>query len=128
MSQSREYAGHLRFATEVLSRDEARGTMPVQEGVMNPFGTVHAGALIWFADVVATRLALQGADVQSGGSGFPLAISITAQLLSNVTSGTLTARARYVKRGRTMQVVRTEVTSQDGKVLLDLTSSHITSR
>lgn len=128
MSQSREYAGHLRFATEVLSNEEARGTMPVQEGVMNPFGTVHAGALIWFADVVATRLALQGADVQSGGSGFPLAINITAQLLSNVTSGTLTARARYVKRGRTMQVVRTEVTSQDGKVLLDLTSSHITSR
>jgi len=45
-----------------------------------------------------------------------------------VTSGTLTARSRYVKKGRTMQVVRTEVTSEDGKVLLDLTSSHISSR
>jgi uncharacterized protein (TIGR00369 family) len=128
MAETREYAGHLRFATEVLSHDEARGTMPVQQGVLNPFGTVHAGALIWFADVVATRLALQGADVSTGGSGFPLAINITAQLLSNVTSGTLTARSRYVKKGRTMQVVRTEVTSEDGKVLLDLTSSHISSR
>lgn len=128
MSESREYAGHLRFATQIISNAEARGTMPVQEGVINPFGTVHAGALIWFADVVATRLALQGADVSTGGSGFPLAINITAQLLSNVTSGTLTARAKFVKKGRTMQVVRTEVTSEEGKLLMELTSSHITSR
>mgnify|MGYP001627754535 CR=1 FL=1 len=128
MSESREYAGHLRFETKVISNEEARGTMPVQQGVLNPFGTVHAGALIWFADVTATRLALQGADVGNGGSGFPLAINVTAQLLSNVSSGMLTARSRFVKRGRTLQVVRTEVTSETGKVLLDLTTSHIASK
>lgn len=128
MNDTKEYAGHLRFETQVLSNEEARGTMPVQDGVKNPFGTVHAGALTWFADVVATRLALQGADVTSGGAGFPLAINLNAQLMANVTSGTLTARARYVKKGRTLQVVRTEVTSEDGKVLMELTSSHIISR
>lgn len=128
MTENKEYAGHLRFDTIVISNEEARGTMPVQAGVLNPFGTVHAGALIWFGDVVATRLALQGVNPTNGGAGFPLAINITAQLLSNVTSGMLTARARFVKRGRTMQVVRTEITSEDGKVLLDLTTSHITSR
>ena len=128
MQDTKEYAGHLRFETQVISNEESRGTMPVQDGVRNPFGTVHAGALIWFADVTATRLALQGADVSTGGSGFPLAINITAQLLSNVTEGTLTARSRFVKRGRTMQVVRTEVTSDQGKVLLDLTTSHLTSK
>ena len=128
MPDSKEYAGHLRFVTKVVSNEEARGTMPVQDGVLNPFGTVHAGALTWFADVVATRLALQGADVTSGGAGFPLAINLNAQLMSNVSQGTLTARARFVKRGRTLQVVRTEVTSDQGKVLMELTSSHITSR
>ncbi|EAQ03999.1 PaaI protein [Pseudooceanicola batsensis HTCC2597] len=128
MNDTREYSGHLRFETLVVSNDEARGTMPVQEGVLNPFGTVHAGALVWFADVVATRLALQGASVSAGGQGFPLAINITAQILSNVTSGILTARARFVKKGRTLQVVRTEVTSDQGKQLLDLTTSHITSK
>lgn len=124
----KEIAGHLRFEVELISNEEARGTMPVQSGILNPFGTVHAGALIWFGDVTATRLALQGIQVATGGSGFPLAINVTAQLLSNVTSGTLTARARFVKRGRTIQVVRTEVSSQDGKVLLDLTTSHISSK
>ncbi|WP_407494064.1 PaaI family thioesterase [Pseudooceanicola sp. MF1-13] len=124
----KEIAGHLRFEVELISNEEARGTMPVQSGILNPFGTVHAGALIWFGDVTATRLALQGVQVATGGSGFPLAINVTAQLLSNVTSGTLTARSRFVKRGRTIQVVRTEVTSDQGKVLLDLTTSHITSK
>lgn len=128
MSDNREYSGHLRFDTRLVSNEEARGTMPVHQGILNPFGTVHAGALIWFADVTATRLALQGAQATTGGSGFPLAINLTAQLLKNVSSGTLTARARFVKRGRTLQVVRTEVTSDDGTVLLDLTSSHIQSR
>lgn len=128
MTDRREYAGHLRFETQLVSNEEARGMMPVQEGVINSFGTVQAGALIWFADMTATHLALQGADVRSGGSGFPLAINMTGQLLSNVTSGLLTARAHYVRRGRTIQVVRTEVLSEDGKVLLDLTSSHIASR
>lgn len=128
MTDSREYAGHLRFETEVISNEEARGTMPVQEGILNPFGTVHAGALTWFADVVATRLALQGATVTTGGAGFPLAINLNAQLMSNVTEGTLTARAKFVKKGRTLQVVRTEVSSAEGKVLMELTSSHITSR
>ena len=128
MDESREYVGQLRFEAQLVSPEEARGTMPVQQGLLNPFGTVHAGALVWFADVTATRLALQGAHVGTGGAGFPLAINMTANLLSNVSSGTLFARAKFVKKGRTIQVVRTEVTSEAGAVLLDLTTSHITSR
>lgn len=127
MQVSNDYTGQIRFDVSVPSDDEALGTMEVQEGILNPFGTVHAGALIWFADVTATRLALQGATISAGGAGFPLAINLTAQLLSNVTSGQLTARARFVKKGRTLQIVRTEVTSDAGRVLLDLTTSHITS-
>ena len=128
MQDSKEYGGHLKFSTELLSPEEARSTMPVQPGVLNPFGTVHAGALVWFADVTATRLALQGADVSGGMSGFPLAINLQAQLMSNVTEGTLTARARFVKKGRTLKVVRTEVRSADGVLLMELTSTHISSR
>jgi uncharacterized protein (TIGR00369 family) len=128
MNDPREFAGNIRFDTRLISPEEAAGTMHVTQGILNPYGTVHAGALIWFADVVATTLALQGAQTQGGIQGFPLAINLTAQLLSNVNEGMLTGRAKYVKRGRTLQTVRTEVTSIDGKVLLDLTTSHIQSR
>jgi acyl-coenzyme A thioesterase PaaI-like protein len=48
--------------------------------------------------------------------------------MSNVTEGTLTARARFVKKGRTLKIVRTEVRSADGVLLMELTSSHISSR
>lgn len=128
MQDTREFTGNIHFETRLISPEEAAGTMRVTDGITNPYGTVHAGALIWFADVVATTLALQGAQTQGGMTGFPLAINLTAQLLSNVTEGSLTARARFVKRGRTLQTVRTEVTSEDGKVLIDLTTSHISSR
>ncbi|MGI3169704.1 PaaI family thioesterase [Pseudooceanicola sp. C21-150M6] len=128
MKDPKEFAGHLRFQTRLISSEEARGTMPVQEGILNPFGTVHAGALIWFADVTATTLALQGAQASGGMSGFPLAINVTAQVLSNTDKGVLTAHARFVKKGRTLIVVRTEVTSDEGRVLLDLTTSHIGSK
>ena len=128
MSHTKDYAGQIRFHCELISPEEAQGTMPVQAGIMNPYGTVHAGALIWFADVTATNLALQGAQTSGGMAGFPLAINLTAQLLSNVREGTLTARARYVRRGRTLKVIRTEVSSADGPVLIDVTTSHIASR
>ena len=126
--EARQYGGHIRFHTETVGPGETRGMMPVQEGILNPFGTVHAGALIWFADVCATRLALQGVEPHGGMSGFPLSINMTAQLLQNVTSGTLMARSSFVRRGRTIQTVRTEVKSDTGLLLLDLTSSHVASR
>jgi acyl-coenzyme A thioesterase PaaI-like protein len=52
--QTREYSHRLRFTIEERSAALARGRMPIADGMLNPFGTVHAGALLWFADVVAT--------------------------------------------------------------------------
>ena len=128
MTDPRDFAGQLQFQTRLTSDSEAIGTMPVQEGILNPFGTVHAGALIWFADVTATTLALQGVKVEGGMAGFPLAINLTAVVLSNTKDGLLTARAGFVKKGRSLIVVRTEVLSEDGRVMLDLTTSHISSK
>ena len=99
--------------------------MPIQPGILNPFGTVHAGALIWFADVVATTLALQGRVPEAGMTGFPLAINLAANLVGNSGEGSLHASARFVKQGRRLSTVRTEVTSDAGKLLLDLTTTHI---
>ncbi|MCB1312216.1 MAG: PaaI family thioesterase [Sedimentitalea sp.] len=119
------YDGSIAFATELVSAEQAAGTMPIQPGILNPFGTVHAGALIWFADVVATTLALQGRVPEAGMTGFPLAINLAANLVGNSGEGSLHASARFVKQGRRVSTVRTEVTSDAGKLLLDLTTTHI---
>jgi 1,4-dihydroxy-2-naphthoyl-CoA hydrolase len=123
--QTREYAHSLRFTIEERSPELARGRMPIGEGMLNPFGTVHAGALLWFADVVATVCAIGDTAVGAQGQGFPLAVTLNAQLLGNRRSGELVAEARPVRRGKRLLVVRTEVKDEDGALLLDVTTTHM---
>lgn len=120
-----EFDGKIAFTASYVAEGEATGLMPIQPGILNPFGTVHAGAMIWFADVVATTLALQGQTPTPGMSGFPLAINLSANLLSNAQEGDLRAVARFVKKGRRVSTVRTEVLCDRGRVLLDMTTTHV---
>lgn len=125
--QTAEFQGSIEFDVSFVSQDEATGRMPIQSGIRNPFGTVHAGAMIWFADVVATTLALQGATPTPDMKGFPLAINLNANMLSNSREGILLSRAKFVKKGRNVSTVRTTVSSAEDKMLLDLTTTHIAS-
>ena len=121
------YTGTIDFTIRHETADEVTAEMPITPGVLNPFGTVHAGATIWFADVTATTLALQGRDASAGMNGFPLAINLNANLAGNQSDGTFLATARYVKRGRTVSIVRTTVTGRDGRLIADVTTSHVAS-
>jgi len=123
--QRREYSGHIAFTIEEKTAELARGRMAIAEGILNPFGTVHAGAMLWFADVVATVLAIGDAEIGPDGKGFPLAITLNAQLLANRRAGDLLAEARLLRRGKRLIVVRTEVKGEDGALLLDVTTTHL---
>lgn len=120
-----EFVGSINFDAKLVSPERAEGTMSINPGILNPFGTVHAGALIWFADVVATLLAFQGRRVSEGAKGFPLAINLNAILLSNAQSGELRAIATFVKRGRRVSTVRTTVETEAGRKMIDVTTTHI---
>jgi 1,4-dihydroxy-2-naphthoyl-CoA hydrolase len=122
---SNEYSHQIEFQIVERSPHLARGRMPITAGILNPFGTVHAGAMLWFADVTATVLALGDDRIGPDGKGFPLAISLNAHLLGNRRAGTLFAEARPVRRGRRVVVVRTEVKDESGTVLIDVTTSHV---
>lgn len=117
--------GNIQFSIVAQSPEQVVGEMPVQAGILNPFGTAHAGATLWFADVCATVLAFGGADMKPGVTGFPLAISLDAKLLGNQKGGTFRATAVYVKKGKRLSVVRTTVTGDDGRLIADVTTSHV---
>jgi uncharacterized protein (TIGR00369 family) len=117
--------GAIEFSVVERSADHVVGVMPVRAGILNPHGVVHAGALLWFADVCATVLALGGADPAPGQARFPLAIDLHAAFLSNQRDGALEARARFVKRGRRVSVVRTTVSGAGGRILADVTTTHV---
>lgn len=119
----RQWEHSLGFTAQVTPSG-AIGRMPIVAGMLNPFGVVHAGALVWFADVVATCAAGIGTVRKEDGAGFPLAVTLNAQLLRNRNSGNLLATATAVRRGRRITVIRTEVCDEAGSVLLDLTSTH----
>ena len=53
----KSYSGEINFQIVEKHDDHVIGKMPVSNGIINRFGTVHAGAILWFADVAATVLA-----------------------------------------------------------------------
>jgi 1,4-dihydroxy-2-naphthoyl-CoA hydrolase len=117
--------GTIEFTITEQSPERVVGTMPVQPGILNPFGVVHAGAMLWFADVCATLLAFGKSELTPGASGFPLGVSLNAAFLGNQKDGVFTATSVFVKKGRTLSVVRTTVTGDGDRIIADVTTSHI---
>ena len=119
--------GSIDFTITERTSERVVGEMPVTGGIKNPFGTVHAGAILWFADVAATVLVIGADSATQGMKGFPVAIALNANLLGNQQEGTLKAVSSFVKRGRTISVVRTAVYGAGEKLIADVTTSHVLS-
>ena len=115
----------IEFTITDRSDDRVVGEMPVQPGILNPFGVAHAGALVWFADVCATVLAAGRTDFVPGAGDFPLGVGLNAHFMSNQQAGVLTATSVFVKRGRRLSVVRTTITGDGGRIVADITTSHV---
>ena len=124
IAQSRK-TGEIEFFIKDRRDDCVISAMPVKEGILNPFGTVHAGALVWLADVTATVLALSQVEVGPEGRGFPLAINISTNLLGNQREGEIKAEARFVRQGKRVTIVRTRVTGAQEHLLAEVTTTHI---
>ncbi len=120
--------GQIDFTITERTDERVVAEMPIVSGIKNPFGTVHAGAILWFADVAATVLAMNSATASEGMKGFPLAISLNANLLGNQKEGSFRSVSSFVKKGRSVSVVRTVVSGADGKLIADVTTSHVLSQ
>jgi uncharacterized protein (TIGR00369 family) len=116
--------GNLEFYIEERT-DYVISRMPVTKGMLNPFGTVQAGAMIWVADVTATLMAIGKTEIGEDGRGFPLAVDLHTTLLGNQRDGEIRAKARVVRRGKRVIVIRTRITGNKGRLLAELTSTHI---
>ena len=117
--------GMIEFTIIEQTADRVVAEMPIRPGIRNPFGFVHAGAILWFADVAASILLLDSTQVSEGMQGFPLAINLSANFTGNQTESTFKAVAQIVKRGRTVSVVRTIVYGAGEKLIADVTTNHV---
>ena len=124
----RKVQGSIEFTIVEQGSERVVSEMPVTAGIKNPFGVAHAGAILWFADVTATVLAMGKVGASAGMQGFPLAITLNANFLSNQSEGSFKATSTFVKKGRTVSVVRTTVVGAGEKLIADVTTSHIFSK
>lgn len=120
--------GNIEFFIEERNADYVISRMPVTSGILNPFGTVQAGAMIWMADVTASVLAIEGQTIGDDGKGFPLAIDVHTTLVSNQRNGEIKAEARFIRRGQSVLVIRTRITGNGDKLLAEVTTTHIRAR
>ena len=75
--------------------------------------------------ITATVLALENAELRPDGKGFPLAINLNSSLLGNQREGEITAEAQFVRNGKRIAVIRTQVTGTQGRLLAEVTTTHI---
>jgi 1,4-dihydroxy-2-naphthoyl-CoA hydrolase len=120
--------GAIDFTITEQTPEWVVAEMPIHDGIKNPYGVVHAGAMLWLADVAATVLVMGTGTPESGMQGFPLGISLNANFLGNQKEGSFRAISTFVKRGKTVSVVRTAVTGADERLIADVTTSHVLSK
>ena len=120
--------GSIEFTIVEQKPDQVISEMAIQPGVLNPFGVVHAGAILWFADVTATVLAMGSTQAREGMPGFPLAVNLNANFAGNQKSGKLRAVAAFVKKGKTISIVRTTVFGENDKLIADVSTNHVAAR
>jgi 1,4-dihydroxy-2-naphthoyl-CoA hydrolase len=122
-----KFQGSIEFTVVEIESDRVVSVMPIQSGNKNPFGVVQAGAMLWLANVTATILVLGGVMPSEDMKGFPLAISLNAHFLANQREGSFKAVASFVKKGRTVSVVRTVVYGESDRIIADVTTNHVLS-
>jgi 1,4-dihydroxy-2-naphthoyl-CoA hydrolase len=122
------FHGEIEFEVISAEADQVTSEMPIQPGILNPYGVVHAGAILWLADVTATILAMGSTEARIGMSGFPLAINLSANFAGNQKAGTLKAVSSFVKKGKTVSIVRTIVVGDNDNLIAEISTNHIASR
>lgn len=120
--------GKIQFEVMEQGPERVVSEMPIQPGVKNPYGVVHAGAILWFADVTATILLLGTSHPKEGMAGFPLAITLNANFISNQKEGRMRAVATFVKKGKKINIVRTIITGADDRLIADVTTNHVSAK
>ena len=97
----------------------------IQPHHCNPTGNVNGGVMISMADNLSTSAANTAYFEKFGERKFMVGVDLHAVMLSNQPGGRITAESTPVRVGRPITVIRTEIKGDAGKVLADVTTTHV---
>ena len=117
--------GQIGIKMLEVGPERAIAEMEALPDVMTMTGHIHAGAMISLADSTATFAAV--AFIKSSYvdlDRFPVAIGISSYIVSNTQHGAIHAESTVSLVGRTLVTVDTRVTTDEGRLLAIVTSTH----
>ena len=101
---------------EHVSEDSVEIYTELKHEYTNIYGMAHGGLLATLLDCCA------GLTVRLDGHRY-VTLDMNICYFANVSEGRLHTKSEVVKRGKTVNVLRTQVTSDDGKLLAEATVS-----
>lgn len=103
-----------------VGEDFIEATMPVGPKVHQPYGIMHGGASIALAETVGSVLSAISVDTSQFKS---VGMQMNANHIRPKKDGMVTARAEFVRKGRTTHLIKIEIKDEEGKLL---TYCHLT--
>ena len=107
---SKTMVGHIGIEIMEAGKDSVSGRMPVDERTTQPFGLLHGGASVAFAESLGS---LAGSFHVDWEEYSVVGIEINANHLKSVRSGWVYGRATPVKIGKRIQVWNIKITNED---------------
>ena len=104
------FDAHYGLEIEAATADEARGSVPVADGVRQPAGLVHGGVYASMAESLAV------AATQAATGRVAAGHSSQTSFLRPITTGTVHAAGRARHQGRSTWVWEFDVTDDDGRL------------
>lgn len=89
-------------------------SMSVTPKVHQPYGILHGGASIALAETVGSVLSAMNIDAEKHKS---VGLQMTANHLRPKRDGILTARAEFVKKGRSVHLIKIEICDEKNQLI-----------
>lgn len=116
----------MRMRMVEASAERVIMEMPISGGVIQGTGVFAAGALMQLADVAATTICQWASgSTPEEPKPFPLSVQISVNLVRNTNKGKAISESRIVHGGRTLTVVESRVSDEEGRLMCIVTSTHV---
>ncbi|MCB1693100.1 MAG: PaaI family thioesterase [Pseudomonadales bacterium] len=105
--------------------DRNEAWIDIESHHQNPTGNINGGVIISLADNLATGAANRAWSEKTGERAFLVGVDLHAVMLANQHGGRIHATAEPVRVGRRITVIRTTVRGDAGKILAEVTTTHV---